>query len=355
MISGFLITSIIASDLARGQFSFADFYERRARRILPALVLVVLCCLPAAWWLLTPGDMTDFAKSLMGVALFASNVVFWLQSGYFDSAAEMKPLLHTESRHRGAVLHLLSDPARGDMEVAKELGGRRAAGGSVRQPVDCAVGCDPQACGRILSSPHAGPGALGRGAAGSLRCPAKKAAAQSAQRSTVGCRGRSPRVRSLLLRQDHAISGLACDGASARHRRAHRMREPGHGRGAGARLPLDGRHGAGQLQRVPVAPTFVRLRPARHARRARTGRCPGAGNPLVRSGVPHMAIRRTALSQEELHLPPLRRHPGRRFVRPVWRCRLRRPEERRLRRTHSEPPPVRRAVQQTRSVEPMRQ
>ncbi|MEM9127731.1 MAG: acyltransferase, partial [Pseudomonadota bacterium] len=97
VISGYLITSIILKESAEGQFSIVKFYERRARRILPALFLVLLCCLPFAWIYLTPAEMRDFAQSLIGVATFSSNFLFWLESGYFDTAAELKPLLHTWS------------------------------------------------------------------------------------------------------------------------------------------------------------------------------------------------------------------------------------------------------------------
>jgi peptidoglycan/LPS O-acetylase OafA/YrhL len=97
VISGFLITSIILADLENGRFSILDFYERRARRILPALFLVMLVCIPLAWALLLPGDLTGFARSLVAASLFVSNVQFWRESGYFDTAAELKPLLHTWS------------------------------------------------------------------------------------------------------------------------------------------------------------------------------------------------------------------------------------------------------------------
>jgi len=96
VISGYLITSIIQSDLAKGQFSIVNFYERRARRILPALFLVVACCLPAAWFWLWPNDMKAFSESVASVAVFSSNFLFLHQSGYFDTA-EVKPLLHTWS------------------------------------------------------------------------------------------------------------------------------------------------------------------------------------------------------------------------------------------------------------------
>ncbi|MCE0503748.1 acyltransferase [Roseivivax sp. GX 12232] len=97
VISGFLITTLILGAKDKGTFSLLDFYHRRARRILPALLFVVLCSLPFAWALLLPGDMEDFAESLLGVALFVSNIIFKLQAGYFDTAAELKPLLHTWS------------------------------------------------------------------------------------------------------------------------------------------------------------------------------------------------------------------------------------------------------------------
>ena len=97
VISGYLITHIILSEKSAGTFSLANFYERRARRILPALLVVLLCCLPAAWLWLIPMDMKSFAQSLVAVTVFSSNVFFYSTTGYFDSAAEWKPLLHTWS------------------------------------------------------------------------------------------------------------------------------------------------------------------------------------------------------------------------------------------------------------------
>ena len=97
VISGYLITGIVMSDIARGTFSIADFYERRIRRILPALFLVVVVCIPVAFWVLLPADLKEFGQSLIAVATFSSNVLFWSQSGYFHGAAELKPLLHTWS------------------------------------------------------------------------------------------------------------------------------------------------------------------------------------------------------------------------------------------------------------------
>ena len=97
VISGYLITSIILSELTQDSFSVLSFYERRARRILPALFLVMLSCIPFAWFWLTPNDLRDFGESLIAVSTFSSNFLFWLESGYFEATAELKPLLHTWS------------------------------------------------------------------------------------------------------------------------------------------------------------------------------------------------------------------------------------------------------------------
>lgn len=96
-ISGFLIGSLILQELNAGTFSFARFYERRARRILPALFVVVLACLPFAFWLMTPLQLDEFAQSVIAVTLFASNIFFWTLTGYFDGDAGTKVLLHTWS------------------------------------------------------------------------------------------------------------------------------------------------------------------------------------------------------------------------------------------------------------------
>ncbi|EJW21894.1 hypothetical protein IMCC14465_02880 [alpha proteobacterium IMCC14465] len=97
VISGYLITTILIGDIENKRFSIVNFYERRARRILPALFFVMLVCIPFAWMWMLPNQMKGFSQSLVAVSLFASNILFWRQSGYFDAAAEEKPLLHTWS------------------------------------------------------------------------------------------------------------------------------------------------------------------------------------------------------------------------------------------------------------------
>jgi peptidoglycan/LPS O-acetylase OafA/YrhL len=97
LISGYLITAIILRERERGISSIASFYERRIRRIVPALTTVVLFCGIAAWVILPPDQMVAFGKTVLSLPAFASNVLFWKQSGYFEAPAQTVPLLHTWS------------------------------------------------------------------------------------------------------------------------------------------------------------------------------------------------------------------------------------------------------------------
>jgi len=97
VISGYLITTIIISEMVEGKFSLINFYERRARRILPALFFIMAACLPFAWLWLIPNDLKYFGQSLVAVSTFSSNILFWSESGYFDINTDLKPLLHTWS------------------------------------------------------------------------------------------------------------------------------------------------------------------------------------------------------------------------------------------------------------------
>lgn len=97
VISGFLITSIIHREIREGSFSIVSFYERRARRLAPALLLVCAVCIPFAVLWMLPQELNNFGKSLYAVNLFASNFLFWDQTGYFEPSTELMPLLHTWS------------------------------------------------------------------------------------------------------------------------------------------------------------------------------------------------------------------------------------------------------------------
>lgn len=97
VISGFLITSLITPDIQRGTFSLRRFYAARVRRIAPAMLVVIVACIPFAWWWMPAEDLASFSGSVTAASIFVSNLFFWLQTGYFDRAGEVKPLLHTWS------------------------------------------------------------------------------------------------------------------------------------------------------------------------------------------------------------------------------------------------------------------
>lgn len=97
VISGFLIATIIMTELEADKFSLTKFYERRARRILPALFFVIGVSYIFAWIWLPSGYFKEYSQSLVSVAVFFSNVFFWSNSGYFDTESELQLLLHTWS------------------------------------------------------------------------------------------------------------------------------------------------------------------------------------------------------------------------------------------------------------------
>lgn len=97
VISGYLITTIILTNIYNSSFSISDFYERRARRLLPALFTVLLFTTIFSVLLLPPIELRDFGQSLFFVSFFISNFFFWIESGYFDGGIDFKPLIHTWS------------------------------------------------------------------------------------------------------------------------------------------------------------------------------------------------------------------------------------------------------------------
>ena len=94
VISGYLITSIILKGLEAGTFNFAEFYGRRVKRIFPALLIVLLASLAIGYFILLDDQFKELGKHIAGGAGFVSNLVLWGESGYFDNAADFKPLLH---------------------------------------------------------------------------------------------------------------------------------------------------------------------------------------------------------------------------------------------------------------------
>ncbi|MER9188286.1 acyltransferase family protein [Mesorhizobium australicum] len=97
VISGFLITTNILRDLERDRFSFKEFYLRRFLRLFPALATTALATLVASFILLPPDEVMDLARSAVAAIFSVSNIYFWSKVGYFDTAAHLKPLLHTWS------------------------------------------------------------------------------------------------------------------------------------------------------------------------------------------------------------------------------------------------------------------
>lgn len=97
VISGYLITSIILGELQKGTFSLIHFYERRFRRILPALYVVILFTIVVGWFTLLPDEYKNLGQSVVATTLYTNNMLLGLTSGYWDLASQFKPLLHTWS------------------------------------------------------------------------------------------------------------------------------------------------------------------------------------------------------------------------------------------------------------------
>ena len=124
VISGFLITSILLDELGDGGVSLLKFYERRVRRLWPALLCVVLGTLAAGAVLLLPHELAQLGTATVATMLFASNVYFWMQTGYFAPAADSLPLLHTWSLAVEEQFYLLYPAV---LMVLWRLAGRRLA------------------------------------------------------------------------------------------------------------------------------------------------------------------------------------------------------------------------------------
>ncbi|MBR4877029.1 MAG: acyltransferase [Rhodocyclaceae bacterium] len=94
VISGYLISTILLENLARDTFSFTTFYMRRIRRIFPALAVVLAACFVAGWLVLFADEFASLGKHMAAGAGFVANLALWYEAGYFDTASELKPLLH---------------------------------------------------------------------------------------------------------------------------------------------------------------------------------------------------------------------------------------------------------------------
>ena len=94
VISGYLISGILYKGHKSENFSYREFYARRIRRLFPSLIAVLLLCLGYGWAVLLPGEFQSLGKHVAAGTLFIQNIVFWKESGYFDTLANLKPLLH---------------------------------------------------------------------------------------------------------------------------------------------------------------------------------------------------------------------------------------------------------------------
>lgn len=97
VLSGYLISSIIFTQLDKGRFDFSNFYFRRFRRLAPVYMVVILATFGLAYALMLPREFREFGQSLVASTLYVSNILFFLEAGYFDTASHLKPLLHTWS------------------------------------------------------------------------------------------------------------------------------------------------------------------------------------------------------------------------------------------------------------------
>jgi peptidoglycan/LPS O-acetylase OafA/YrhL len=94
VISGYLIGMHLLQDFRAGQFSFLKFYARRARRLLPALIIMLVVVWYCGWIILTEAEFASLGQHITAAALFANNVLLSSESSYFDAPSTAKPLLH---------------------------------------------------------------------------------------------------------------------------------------------------------------------------------------------------------------------------------------------------------------------
>jgi peptidoglycan/LPS O-acetylase OafA/YrhL len=108
VISGYLISTIIFQEIEDGTFSYLSFYSRRIKRIFPALITILIVCLVFGYVFAFPDEFMLFGKHIAGSTLFIMNIILYREAGYFDSASELKPLLHLWAWNRRTILYYLA-------------------------------------------------------------------------------------------------------------------------------------------------------------------------------------------------------------------------------------------------------
>lgn len=125
VISGYLITGLVAADLDRGRFSLVDFWNRRLRRIWPAALAVTISVLVAGWVIMLPDDLRVLAADAVAQVTMLANVRFWKGTDYFDPSVDLRPLLHTWSLAVEEQFYLVFPPV---MVLLSKLGSRTRLG-----------------------------------------------------------------------------------------------------------------------------------------------------------------------------------------------------------------------------------
>jgi peptidoglycan/LPS O-acetylase OafA/YrhL len=97
VISGYLITFILIDEIENNKFKITTFYERRIRRIIPALLFMMIVSSAVFYFILLPDDLENFGQSIVATLAFSNNILLWMTSGYFESSIDLKPLAHTWS------------------------------------------------------------------------------------------------------------------------------------------------------------------------------------------------------------------------------------------------------------------
>ena len=297
VISGYLITRLVDAEIRQGEFSLLRFYERRVRRILPALYLVVIVSSIFAWLWMLPLEISDFERSVVAVALFGSNVFFNWEIGYFTSDIELWPLIHTwslavEEQFYAVFPLVLILLRRGRPKWA--FAGIAALSAVSLAWAQWASQVDPQA---DFYLPQFRAWELGAGALVALAAPGPKVGARL--RSGLAGLGAALLLLFFRLYAERSDAELVVARPRRRLSFANRLCDARQRLGQAASRATVRRRRSHKLQRLPLAPAVVRLRPPAFRRAAGELDDAAAKPRHVRTRLWVVALRRTAVPQPE--------------------------------------------------------